>query len=195
MRSWGITSEEKVLKVRDKRAWLVTLRARTSREMHEQCGGFIRFISCYFICRKRSSPEFQASAVWSHGKRFWNRCRSQRVYELDELLQWIWNVSDCLQIWSASRSSHKCLRNMWALLFSCFRFADEVNGEIPEVDYRGRIKRLVFFSSCWTCRSYKRKIKINLISVYANVALLSFIETLQAWKMYNYMQLFHLIGS
>ena len=29
-------------------------------------------------------------------------------------------------------------------MFLFFRFADEVNGEIPEVDYRGRIKRLVF---------------------------------------------------
>lgn len=27
----------------------------------------------------------------------------------------------------------------------CFRFADEVNGEIPEVDCRGRIKRFVPF--------------------------------------------------
>lgn len=25
-----------------------------------------------------------------------------------------------------------------------FRFADEVNGEIPEVDHRGRFKRFVF---------------------------------------------------
>ena len=47
-------------------------------------------------------------------------------------------------------------------------------------------------SLCCTCRSYKRKIKIDLISVYANVAFLSFIETFQAGKMYNYMQLFHL---
>lgn len=30
----------------------------------------------------------------------------------------------------------------WLLtLQRCFRFADEVTGEIPEVDFRGRIKR------------------------------------------------------
>lgn len=28
-------------------------------------------------------------------------------------------------------------------LHRCFRFADEVTGEIPEVDFRGRIKRSV----------------------------------------------------
>ena len=41
----------------------------------------------------------------------------------------------------------RCLRLqslMVGLAFAwCFRFADEVNGEIPEVDCRGRIKRFV----------------------------------------------------
>lgn len=87
MKSTGITDEEKVLKVRQACVTCHIARANFAKCTYKASSVIDLFQSCYFICRKRSSPEFQASAVWSHGKRFWNRCRSQRLYELDELLQ------------------------------------------------------------------------------------------------------------
>lgn len=66
-----------------------------------------------------------------------------------------------------------------------FRFADEVNGEIPEVDTRGRIKRFVckinlsIFSNFRFHCSLLRLIE----NYYAKVGKLpAFIKTNRAWK-------------
>ena len=57
MRSSGITSEEKVLKVRlDKRALLVTLRARTSREMYDSTSSMMDLFLAILFVEKEVHP-------------------------------------------------------------------------------------------------------------------------------------------
>lgn len=75
-----------------------------------------------------------------------------------------------------------------------FRFADEVNGEIPEVDHRGRFKRFIFSISLainsdvntfvHVERAVHTKEKLKLISLckYCEQTLLGFIEIFQAFK-------------
>ena len=97
-----------------------------------------------FYCRKRSSIHTKPASSRHNGERIWYRRRNKRLHELHELLnQRVRNVS--LRKLPVSFLEHvlgtcRCL----CLEFpSYFSFADEVNSEIPEVDFRGRVKRFV----------------------------------------------------
>lgn len=99
-----------------------------------------------FVCRKSSSAQTKSALLCRNGHRIGYGRRNKRLHEFHELLQRIWNVSGNFAVWFCDQVcslfflTTKSFTDVGLL---CFRFADEVNGEIPEVDCRGRLKRFV----------------------------------------------------
>lgn len=87
--------EERVSKVRNAfvHALHVTFRANFAGMEIRWVMFYLFFFFSHFTFRKRSSPKTQPETVCSNGECFRHRSRNQRVHKLDELLQWIRNVS------------------------------------------------------------------------------------------------------